>query len=96
MIKLLAGTHAEVREFLIDYVEHALPPLKQMQFRLHLLLCKGCTDYLRRYRTSVDLARSYLSDPPPEELVELTLKFLEERRADAQPGPGGAARPTPR
>jgi hypothetical protein len=92
MMKLLAGTHAEVREFLIDYLEHALPLLKRWQFRLHLLLCKDCADYLRRYDTSVKLAQSYLSDPPPPELVELTLKFLEQRL----PGPDGAPNPDSR
>ena len=89
MMKLIAGTHAEVREFLLHYLEGELPALKRMQFRLHLLLCPACTDYLRTYDSSVKLARSYLSDPPPQELVELTLKFLDERL----PEPGGAAPP---
>ena len=81
MMKILVGTHAEVREFLLHYLEHELPLLKQLQFRLHLLLCPRCTAYLRQYRASVELAQAYLDDPPPEELVELTLRFLDERRA---------------
>lgn len=76
-MKLLAGTHSEIREFLIHYLERELPVLKQWQFRLHLLLCKDCSDYLRKYDSSVKLARNYLDDPPPEELVSLTLKFLD-------------------
>ena len=81
MMKILVGTHAEVREFLLHYLEHDLPLLKRLQFGIHLLMCRGCLDYLRRYRDSVALAKAYLNDPPPEELVELTLRFLEQRRA---------------
>ena len=92
MMKLLMGTHAEIREFLIHYLERELPLLKRLQFRLHLFLCRSCGDYLRKYDTSVKLARNYLDDPPPEELVDLTLRFLDERIPEkkANPEPGGA------
>ncbi len=79
MMKLLMGTHTEIREFLIDYVENELPALRKYQFRIHLLLCTDCSAYLRKYNTSVKLSQNYLQNPPPEELVNLTLKFLEER-----------------
>ena len=86
MMKLLMGTHAEVREFLIDYLEGQLSLLKRAQFRLHLLLCVDCEAYLRKYDSSVKLARHYLSDPPPDELVELTLRFLDARRTADKSG----------
>lgn len=79
MMTLLMGTHAEVREFLLHYLEGQLPWLKRLQFRLHLLLCPGCAGYLHRYRSSVALAQACLDDPPPPELVELTLRFLTDR-----------------
>lgn len=79
MIKLLMGTHAEIREFLINYLENELPALKKYQFWLHLLLCKDCGNYLRKYDSSVKLSQHYLQDPPPEELVKLTMSFMEER-----------------
>ncbi|HKI98542.1 MAG TPA: zf-HC2 domain-containing protein [bacterium] len=91
MMKLLAGTHAEVREFLLDYLERELPLLKRWQFRLHLLMCPNCSAYLSRYRSSVSLARNYLDDPPPPELVDLTLQFLAQRL----PEQDGNASPTP-
>ena len=87
MIKLLMGTHVEIREFLMDYLDGRLPWLKSIQFRLHLLLCPSCGDYLRTYNSSLVLARNYLGDPPPDELVELTLKFVEERTARAKQDP---------
>lgn len=97
MMKLLMGTHAEVREFLAHYLDGELPVLKQMQFRLHLLMCKDCGEYLHRYDSAVKLARNYLADPPPDELVNLTLRFLEQRTpaADADVEPEGEAKPSP-
>lgn len=86
MMKLLMGTHAEVREFLIDYLEDQLSALKKVQFRLHLLMCRECGEYLRKYDSSVSLAQHYLEDPPPPELVELTLRFLEDRIPQHPPG----------
>lgn len=95
MMKLLMGTHAEIREFLIDYVENKLPSLKKYQFWMHLLLCKDCGEYLRRYNTSVKLSKNFLEDPPPEELINLTMKFLDDKMAEAgktktdSPSPSG-------
>lgn len=93
MMKLLMGTHAEVREFLIDYLEDQLSALKKVQFRLHLLMCKECGEYLRKYDSSVSLAQHYLEDPPPPELVELTLRFLDERASPRERGVEPGAEP---
>lgn len=79
MMRLMMGTHAEVREFLIDYLEGQLPWHRRMQFALHLFLCTACADWLAKYNTGVSLARHYLHDPPPPELVELTLQFLDDK-----------------
>lgn len=88
MMKLLMGTHTEVREFLASYLEGYLPLHKALQFRVHLLLCQDCQAYLARYNDSVSLARNYLDDPPPEELVELTLRFLHENTPEGPDDPG--------
>jgi len=87
MMQYVIGTHAEVQEFLLHYLEGDLPLLRRLRFRMHLLMCPICTRYLKQYRESVALARAYLDDPPPDELVELTLKFMDEHRPAAQGGP---------
>lgn len=91
MMKLLMGTHTEIREFLVNYLEDKLPALKKYQFQMHLLLCKDCGNYLGKYRSSIDLSKNYLDDPPPRELVNLTLKFiednLEEKKKESEPEP---------
>ena len=91
MMKLLMGTHTEIREFLINYLEGRQPPLKAWQFRFHLFMCPDCKEYLKRYNSSVKLARNFLTDPPPEALVNLTMKFVKEHQeAEEQPaGSGG-------
>ena len=85
MMKLLLGTHAEIREFLIHYLENQLPLLKQVQFRMHLLFCRKCHDYLRKYDTSIKLSQNYLRDPPPEELIDLTISFLGKHVGRPEP-----------
>lgn len=98
MMRLMMGTHTEVREFLASYLEGRLPLHKALQFRLHLSLCRDCQVYLARYNDSVSLARNYLADPPPEELVELTLSFLHGQTPAGPDDPGGepgGSRPDP-
>jgi len=89
MMKLLIGTHAEIQEFLIHYLERQLPLLKRFQFWVHLLLCQDCHDYLRKYDSSIELSRNFLNDPPPEDLVNLTLKFLDGHRPKDEDSPNG-------
>ncbi len=79
MMKLMVGTHAEVREFLLDYLDGKVPLWRALQFRLHLYLCPPCRDYLERYNTSVTLSKKILADPPPPELIDLTLDFLDQK-----------------
>lgn len=85
MMRIITATHAEVRAFLIDYQERQLPWHKMAQFALHLLMCGPCRAWMRKYNDSVELARHYLDDPPPDALVELTLSFLDEHIPERPP-----------
>ncbi len=78
MMRLVTGTHEEIREFLVHYLEFKLPWHKIVQFSMHLLMCGKCRDWMRKYNDSVKLAQHYLDDPPPDELVNLTLQFLDK------------------
>ena len=95
MMKLFMGPHGEIREFLIDYVENQLPVAKKFQFWMHLVLCTDCNSYLRRYNSSVKFYQNFLDDPPPEKLVHLTLKFLEERMPEDKKKGEEAPNPSP-
>ena len=69
----------EIRDFLLEYLEKRLPPFDAWAFRFHLFTCPKCRGYLERYNTSVALSQNILDDPPPAELVNLTLEFLNKR-----------------
>jgi hypothetical protein len=79
MMHFLIGDCSDVRDFLMDYIDHRLPLHTMVRFRIHLKVCPPCARFLARYRSSVDLTRNLLQDPPPEELVSLTLEFLDSR-----------------
>jgi len=72
---------AEVRTFLLDHLEGRIPLRQRLLFRLHLLLCPPCRRYLARYRAEAAhwQALGRAAEPPPPELVELTLKYLSTR-----------------
>ena len=69
----------EVRTFLMDYLDGELPAIESFLFRLHMLICLACRRYLGRYKDSTALAMRILDDPPPPELVNLSLEFLRKR-----------------
>ncbi|MBI3991696.1 MAG: zf-HC2 domain-containing protein [Candidatus Lambdaproteobacteria bacterium] len=67
----------EIYDFLIEYQERTLPFLERVRFNLHLLMCGNCAAYLKAYSRSGEIFRAALrDDPPPPELMELTLNFL--------------------
>lgn len=78
----------EVYDFLIDYQEKNLSLFERLKFKAHLLWCSQCAHYLKIYNHSSDIFRKALQeDPPPQSLMDLTSKFLENRRGD-KPGSG--------
>jgi anti-sigma factor RsiW len=68
-------------EFMMDYVSGALPEDVARQFETHIELCPPCVDFLKSYRTTVEMGRSLGccdSDAPvpedvPEELIQAIL-----------------------
>lgn len=69
----------EVADFLMDFLDKKLPTVEAMFFRLHLLTCPKCRNYMSRYNTSVEIAKNIMDDPPPQELINLTTEFLSKR-----------------
>lgn len=73
---------ADIQSFLMDFLDNELPVMDLVLFRLHILLCGACRRYMGRYKDSTALARQILNDPPPPELVNLSLEFLRKRIGD--------------
>jgi len=86
MMDLVIGPCDGVRDFLADYLEHRLPPLTALRFAMHLQLCPRCRRYLERYKRAIEYGQRIYSEPPPEELVDLTLTFLD-RHLPKEPTP---------
>jgi hypothetical protein len=50
--------HLTCREFverLTDYLEHALEPGERAEIERHLVICRGCSDYVEQMRSTIDL-----------------------------------------
>ena len=69
----------EIRNFLMDYLDRELPMLDSLLFRMHVMLCTACRGYMGRYKDSTELARKFLDEPPPPELINLATEFLSKR-----------------
>jgi anti-sigma factor RsiW len=73
-------TCRELAEFLMDYLDGALPAGERHRFEEHLGECPDCVAHLHSYRATVRLGRSLCDEvddaPPtgmPEELVRAIL-----------------------
>jgi anti-sigma factor RsiW len=70
----------EFVEFLMDYLEGALPEVQRTTFQVHMDECPTCVTYLETYRETVRLGKELCVDPEgpvpedvPDRLVEAIL-----------------------
>jgi anti-sigma factor RsiW len=70
-----------ITDFVIDYLEMALPADVRADFEHHLDVCPSCVAYLNSYRQTIAVAGSAVRDVPapdvPEELVQVILETLK-------------------
>jgi anti-sigma factor RsiW len=78
-------TCKEFIQFLMDYVEGALPEPQKALFEEHISICRSCVAYLSNYRDTVELSKAVLCDPaepvPGDVPEELVAAILSARRA---------------
>ncbi len=67
-------------DFILDYLEDALPPAQRGEFEAHLGHCPNCVTYLENYRKTIALAAAAGQAPPtpapPPELIAAIMKSL--------------------
>lgn len=70
----------QFEEFMVNYFEGTLPPVRRMSFNAHLKMCRECRDYLAAYKQTIDLGKAVFKDPDgplpddvPEDLVQAIL-----------------------
>jgi hypothetical protein len=77
----------QVVELVTDYLEDTLDDAERTRFELHIVVCRGCANYLEQMRSASDLVgETVVEEPDPEQLEELLDAFrswhrrtLEER-----------------
>ena len=77
-------TCRELEAFILDYLDGALSPKERVVFRLPLLLCRECRDYLARYRRAIEAGRIAFAHPDdvPEDVPDALVRaVLAARRA---------------
>lgn len=71
-------------DFLMDYLDGALPAEEHSSFEAHLNRCPPCKAYMISYRQCIELGKTCLScegeEPTPELPEELVKAILEARR----------------
>jgi len=77
----------EFVDFLMDYVDGALPSEQARTFEQHLNDCPPCVTYLETYRETVRLGKTLCSDPEgpvPDDAPEgLVRAILAARSSDS-------------
>ena len=58
-------TCRELVEVLTDYLEGALEPDERADIERHLVICRGCQNYVEQFRSTIDLL-GRLADAAPE------------------------------
>ena len=79
-------TCRELAEFLLDYLEEALPGAQREEFEHHLQACPPCLAYLETYKRTVQLGKTVCAEPEgpipddvPERLVQAILASRRKR-----------------
>jgi anti-sigma factor RsiW len=75
-------TCRELIDFLMDYVNGALPVEQVASFERHLNACPPCREYLQNYRDTIQVAKSACrgAEPLPQMPEELVRAILAARK----------------
>ena len=66
-------TCRELEEFVVGYLDGTLPSRQRFVFKLHLLVCRECRDYLASYTQAIALGKAvfrHSDEQVPEEVPE--------------------------
>jgi len=80
-------TCRELEEFVLDFLDGTLAPRKRLVFKLHLLVCRECRDYLASYTQAIELGKAVFRHPDeqvPEEVPEDLVRAILAARETAE------------
>ncbi|MFM9996866.1 MAG: anti-sigma factor family protein [Phycisphaerales bacterium] len=80
----------ELSEFLMDYVDGALPPDRQREFDRHLAVCPSCVVYLDSYKATIRLGKDAFAatdEPATRVAPEGLVRAVREARKSGRVSP---------
>ena len=79
-------TCKEFVEVLTDYLEGALDPAERADIERHIVICRGCSNYIEQMRSTIDLLGRMADDDRADgEHSERLLGLFREWRAGRAP-----------
>jgi anti-sigma factor RsiW len=70
----------ELVQLLTEFLEGALDERTRTQVEQHLVLCPGCTEYLRQFRATIGATRKLAEEDLPERVKENLLDAFRHWR----------------
>ncbi len=74
-------TCQQFEDFIVDYLEDALPKKTRKAFEFHIRMCRECRDYLAAYQRTREIARETARvstlDDVPEDLLAAVMQALD-------------------
>ena len=70
----------ELVELLTEFLDGALDERTRTQVEQHLVLCPGCTEYLRQFRATIGATRKLAEQDLPERVKESLLDAFRHWR----------------
>ena len=83
-------TCKEMNDFLIDYIDGALPDAQKNEFHRHLAHCPSCVHYVETYKSTIAAGKAAFADPKAPEMPagpvpeELITAILAARKKPAK------------
>ena len=70
---------AQITALIGDYIAGAIDPDSRLAFEQHLAICPDCVAFLNTYRTMIEAMRSLRFEDIPNEMVDRTEEFLQQK-----------------
>jgi anti-sigma factor RsiW len=71
----------ELVELVTEYLEQTLSFEERTRFEHHLTLCRGCKEYLRQMRSTIDISRRLAEDALPLKVQDELLAVFRRWKA---------------
>lgn len=78
-------TCQELVELLTEYLEGVLDPAVRADVERHIVICRGCSNYVEQMRCTIDLVGRAGDDEPDEPSAEQLLGMFRAWRAGRSP-----------